>query len=762
MRVVVFLAVFICTAHQVVGQLELKSIMKGYDFIGHPPTAIAWSADGHSIYFSQQQENGQQSEFQYHLSTHAIDTLGHKNERVVMHEDRKTNFFSLESNTLYSIEAESNTKRKHLASAERKWNLQHVNNSNVAYFTSDQQLYKFDRSQAQLLQVTAFSNRESASEKSYLERQEAQLFDHISSPEETESSELFPIALDLGNQKLKSVQIDPGERYIIYRTAQQSRSQTTNYMEFIHRTGYAQVKKARPKVGTVNAPKEAVFLHDIKRDTTLELDFSDLTGLHLAPSYYSIYDREMQLDDPKSLHIHDASFSADGDRALFVIRSFDNKDRWLTVYDYPKEELVEIDHQHDSAWIGGPGISSWNASSGTIGWFKSGKKLYFQSEVSGYAHLYTYDLETDEKRAITQGDFEIHDAQLSADEKSFYITSNRTHPGDRNFHRVTIQSGKWTPILTNSGAHEVHISPDEKYLAVRYSKSNAPWELYYTKNEEHAALHRITTSLNSSFSSYPWIAPEIVAIPTSDSTQSNARIYRPADSVRNGAAVIFVHGAGYLQNAHHFWSNYYREYMFHHLLTERGFTVLDIDYRASAGYGRDHRTAIYRHMGGADLEDQLHGKSWLIEQEDIDPDRIGIYGGSYGGFITLMALHKHPGAFACGAALRSVTDWAHYNHGYTSNILNTPELDSLAYKKSSPIYFADQLSDPLLMLHGMEDNNVQYQDVVRLSQRYIELGKTNWNMVGYPVEPHSFKSASSWTDEYRRILNLFEKHLTDS
>jgi dipeptidyl aminopeptidase/acylaminoacyl peptidase len=136
-----------------------------------------------------------------------------------------------------------------------------------------------------------------------------------------------------------------------------------------------------------------------------------------------------------------------------------------------------------------------------------------------------------------------------------------------------------------------------------------------------------------------------------------------------------------------------------------------------------------------------------------------MYGGSYGGFMTLMALFTTPDSFACGAALRSVTDWAHYNHGYTANILNTPETDSLAFAKSSPINFAKNLKNPLLMLHGMVDDNVQFQDIVRLSQRLIELEKDQWELAVYPVENHGFKERSSWLDEYKRIFKLFEQHL---
>src|SRR6185369_3020503 len=198
-----------------------------------------------------------------------------------------------------------------------------------------------------------------------------------------------------------------------------------------------------------------------------------------------------------------------------------------------------------------------------------------------------------------------------------------------------------------------------------------------------------------------------------------------------------------------------REYMFNTFLAQKGYTVLDIDYRASAGYGRDWRTAIYRYMGGRDLGDQVDGSKYLTKEFGIHPERIGMYGGSYGGFMTLMALFTQPKYFGAGAALRSVTDWAHYNHQYTSQILNQPQDDTLAYHRSSPIFFAEGLEDPLVMLHGMVDTNVHFQDIVRLTQRLIELGKTDWWLAPFPVEDHGFTRPSSWTDEYRRIFELY-------
>jgi dipeptidyl aminopeptidase/acylaminoacyl peptidase len=245
-----------------------------------------------------------------------------------------------------------------------------------------------------------------------------------------------------------------------------------------------------------------------------------------------------------------------------------------------------------------------------------------------------------------------------------------------------------------------------------------------------------------------------------------ARLYTPhsvgAQPDPRRPAVVFIHGAGYLQNAHRYWSSYFREYMFNHVLASRGYVVLDVDYRGSAGYGRDWRTAVAGHMGGKDLDDIVDAAGYLVAEHGVDPKRIGVYGGSYGGFLTLMALFTSPDTFAAGAALRPVTDWAHYNHPYTSNILGQPPKDAEAYRKSSPIYFAGGLKSALLICHGMVDTNVHFQDSVRLAQRLIELGKEDWELAAYPVENHGFTEASSWTDEYKRILALFERKLRDA
>ncbi|MEZ5313327.1 MAG: prolyl oligopeptidase family serine peptidase [Thermoanaerobaculia bacterium] len=274
---------------------------------------------------------------------------------------------------------------------------------------------------------------------------------------------------------------------------------------------------------------------------------------------------------------------------------------------------------------------------------------------------------------------------------------------------------------------------------------------------------RLTHSTSAAFDAVSWVAPEIVTIRSTHFEGTlQARVYDAPGSRAAGPApaVLFVHGAGYLQNAHAGWSGYFREFLFHTLLARAGYVVLDMDYRASAGYGRDFRTAIYRQMGGPEVEDLADGVDWLVANRGVDRARVGVYGGSYGGFLTFMSMFRKPELFAAGAALRPVSDWAHYNHGYTSAILNTPEVDPEAFRRSSPIEYAAGLARPLLICHGMVDDNVTFEDTVRLVQRLIELGKTDlFETAIYPVESHAFTEPASWTDEYRRIWNLFARTL---
>jgi dipeptidyl aminopeptidase/acylaminoacyl peptidase len=193
-------------------------------------------------------------------------------------------------------------------------------------------------------------------------------------------------------------------------------------------------------------------------------------------------------------------------------------------------------------------------------------------------------------------------------------------------------------------------------------------------------------------------------------------------------------------------------------LVQQGYTVLDFDYRGSAGFGRDYRADIYRSMGAKDIDGAVTAVEYLVKHHGIDPSRVGIYGISYGGFATLMALFRYPGVFAAGIANASVTDWAHYNHRWTSRVLNLPYEDGEAYKRSGPIYYAEGLADPLLIVHGLIDDNVHFQDAARLIQKLIELEK-DFDVMIYPAERHTITTEASRYDYMKRLTEFFERNL---
>jgi dipeptidyl aminopeptidase/acylaminoacyl peptidase len=477
-----------------------------------------------------------------------------------------------------------------------------------------------------------------------------------------------------------------------------------------------------------------------------------------------------QAQRDRDVQLFQLQWSEDGTRAVLLARAADNKDRWVMSLDPSTAKTRVLARVHDDAWVGGPG-------SFTLGWLPDNRRVYFVSERDGWAHLYTVNADGGEPAQLTRGQFEVSDVRLSADKTKFYFTSSEGSLFERHLYMMPSDGSARTRLTTMPGNNQTDVSPDESTLAVVRSYSNQPPELYLqpnrpatptnappqanaqASNSQSAEVKQVTTSPVPEFFTYEWIDPPIVSFRARDGATVYGRLYKPAGFRRSGPAVLFVHGAGYLQDVTKWWSSYYREYMFQHLLMERGFTVLSIDYRGSAGYGRDWRTGIYRHMGGKDLDDHVDAVRYLVNEHGVDPRRVGIYGGSYGGFMTLMAMFTTPDIFAAGAALRPVTDWAHYNHPYTSNILNDPQDDPEAYRRSSPIYFAGGLKGALLICHGMVDTNVNFQDTVRLVERLIELRKGNWELAPYPVEDHTFDRADSWADEYKRILKLFDENL---
>jgi dipeptidyl aminopeptidase/acylaminoacyl peptidase len=573
-----------------------------------------------------------------------------------------------------------------------------------------------------------------------------------------------PLPVYLGEKVvIETSALSPDGRYLLVVTSAKDgdKRRVGKLPKYVTESGYEETDDERKRVSDEGPQPQQLKLVELATRKVTELSFDALPGINVDPLAEMRAARKLDpLKGNRGVRFESRDesirWSDNGKQVAVMAQAIDNKDRWIATVDLAAATLRPLHRLTDNAWVNNRGNG--------FGWQPDNSTLWYQSEESGYAHIYlrpAVGAGTAPARALTSGKWEASDVEWSADGKTAYFLCNPKLPGTYEVCSSATGNGALKELTSLGGVESFTLSPDGRKLLVRYSSAYMPAQIA-TVDSGGGAAKQLTDTRNADYKAREWITPQIVAVPSTHGADPIwAKLYRPAtlEPGKKYPVVMFVHGAGYLQNVTQRFPVYFREQMFHNLLVEKGYIVLDMDYRASLGYGRDWRTAIYRQMAHPELEDYIDGVNWMVANHQGDAGNVGIYGGSYGGFMTFMAMLRAPDQFKAGAALRPVTDWTTYNHEYTANILNTPELDPEAYKVSSPIEYADQLKGHLLIAHGMVDDNVFYQDSVRMAQRFIELKKDNWELASYPLERHAYVHAESWYDQYRRIYQLFERTL---
>jgi dipeptidyl aminopeptidase/acylaminoacyl peptidase len=403
------------------------------------------------------------------------------------------------------------------------------------------------------------------------------------------------------------------------------------------------------------------------------------------------------------------------------------------------------------------------AQPASLGWSPDSRELFLLSDRDGFSHLYVVSAEGGAPRQITHGNWEIHPEMFSWEPQwigeHLYYSSTEAGTAERQFYRVRPDGSGKQKLSSREGINLGLVSEDGRHTAWMRADEKNPLDLWVDGE-------RVTRSVREDFSGYDWPGTRLVSFPSKgDGKAVAARLllppgYRPEDkSQKPRPAVVYIHGAGYATSVLKQWGSYNEmRYLFNCYLTHKGYVVLDLDYRGSSGYGREWRTDVYLHMGGKDLEDVLGGVEYLRSLGSIDMKRLGIWGISYGGFMTNMAMFQAADSFRAGASWAAVNDWENYNAGYTAQRLNTPQLNPEAYRRSSPITFASMLKNKLLIVHGMVDNNVLFQDAVQLTEKLIQERK-DFAHIYYPEESHGFVREETLIDAYRRTAEWFDTWL---
>lgn len=535
--------------------------------------------------------------------------------------------------------------------------------------------------------------------------------------------------------------------------------------------------------------------------TEQKLMFMPTDGSRDAP-------HEIKLPKPEGVSSFRRMVWAADNRSLIVDRLDKDTKRRQLFYIYnvgsKDEKIILITEETDDKWQA-PLSAIFEPNP------KNPAQLFFASERDGFNHLYlatlegSFTAETQSRREsmaetrpvgsvpsgekeqiptgsvpapsvkieqLTKGNWQVEWARWNIDDEIALLSTEAGYT-ERKLYSLNVASKNRVPFPTREGGMigtpQLNEGPNDPVFIFEMSGWNRPGELFAQSARPLTRDLRLPIKLSNTtpqaFGSMRWTAPKFIEIPSRDGKKIPAKIYLPPghDPKKKYPMAIFVHGAGYLQNVINGWNNYYREFMFNDLLAKKGYVVLDIDYRGSAGYGREWRTDVHDFLGGKDFDDHIDSIDHMVRNYGVDQSRIGVYGGSYGGFMAGMLVLRAPERIAAAAALRSVFDWKNYyaaNPFYTAQRLGFPDKNPEAYKRSSPIAYADKLERPFLILHGMVDDNVHVQDSVQMIEQLIRLEKTQYfEAMLYPSENHGFVRPESWADEYERILAFFEKHL---
>ncbi|MDZ7645539.1 MAG: prolyl oligopeptidase family serine peptidase [Woeseiaceae bacterium] len=774
---------------------DLELIMSDPDWLGNAPSESWWSDDAGSVYF-EQKRTGEDFDDLYRVPADggtpervdAADAARSSNHTRVYNADRSRVAW-VHRDDIFMRNVPSGPVVQATRTVATESAPQFMADGRSVAFLRDGAYFVFDPDSgvtAQAADIRFSANPDVEDDFDALRDQQLRNLETLRRDErrsdaEREHEEALqagdptgaPLPIYLGDDYAEiSRSLSPGGRWllVVVKEKKAEDGQAGTMPNYVTRSGYLTTQETRTRVGRKVPPAQQLLLVDLRERTFNKLDFAVLPGYDedpLADLRESALewhvergaDREkveeaVKAPGERPLTVDGIRWNDDGSLAAVQLRAIDNKDRWLATL-APRDGELQSQHRlTDAAWI------NWDYNE--FGWLPDGRTLWYLSEESGWSHLYRKSVGERRARQLTRGDFVVREPELDAGGNWFYVVANRTHPGNYEVYRVAAGGGELEQVTTMDGVVGFELSPSGGKLLLNRSWIDRHEDLYAMPVDGSSEPLQLTDTVSDRYKAIDWVIPEIVEVPSSHVDEPiYTKLYLPDDYTpsANQPAVMFVHGAGYTQNAHRGWPYYFREFMFHTLLVNRGYVVIDMDYRASKGYGRDWRTAIYRNMGHPELEDMQDGVQWLVDNYGVDPQRVGVYGGSYGGFMTFMALFREPDLFAAGAALRPVADWMHYNHQYTSNILNTPQVDPVAYERSSPINYVENLEKPLLIAAGMQDDNVFFQDSVLIVQRLLELKKTDFEMAVYPLDPHGFVHPASWLDEYRRILELMEDNL---
>jgi dipeptidyl-peptidase 4 len=391
---------------------------------------------------------------------------------------------------------------------------------------------------------------------------------------------------------------------------------------------------------------------------------------------------------------------------------------------------------------------------------KNGKEFLWQSEADGYNHIYLYDMAGKLVRQVTKGNFDVVEFTAFDEQRGLlYYISSADGPMDKQLYSIGLDGKKAQRLTKAPGMHGVSFSSKQNYYLDIYSTiETPPYAALYDHKGTELKMLKDNASLKGQLSKLSISKPEFFSFKTSDGTELNGWMIKPSDFNKSLKYPVLMHvyGGPGSQTVKNEYGNY--NYLWHQMLAQQGYIVVSVDNRGTGGRGEAFKKCTYGQMGKLETEDQIEAAKYLGTLDYVNKDRIGIWGWSYGGYMTSLCLTKGNGIFKMGIAVAPVTNWRFYDTIYTERYLKTPQQNASGYDDNSPIQFAKQLKGAYLLVHGTADDNVHFQNSMAWTDALVN-ANIPFEMAFYPNKNHGIYGGPTRYHLYNRMTQFVKANL---
>ena len=400
----------------------------------------------------------------------------------------------------------------------------------------------------------------------------------------------------------------------------------------------------------------------------------------------------------------------------------------------------------------------WINVSDDLYFLRDGKRFLWSSERSGYRHLYLYGMDGKEEAQLTKGNWEVTAVEDVDEAKGIvYFNATEKSPMERHLYRVGLDGTGLERVTKQEGVHTVQLSLPANAFVDSYSNAITPPQQWVSKLDESVPI-ALNENKVAELAEYKLSPPEFITVKTHDGMDLNAWIIKPAnfETAKKYPVLIYTYGGPHAQVVMNQWGG--PTFLWHEMMAQKGFVIFALDNRGSAGRGHLFEEPIHFRFGAQEMSDQRDGVAWLKRQPWVDAKRIGIWGWSYGGHMTLHAMFEDAEDFKAGFAGGPVTDWHYYDTIYTERYLGLLPQNEESYQESSPIENAGKLRGKLLIAHGTEDDNVHFANTLALVDKLIEKGK-DVEVLPFPGRGHGVSDAPARIFLMNRVTQFFVENL---